>query len=93
MAHWCIQTRSTRDCGRAEVAELADATDLKSVRPHGLCGFDPRPRQFPSHPLRYAESVDVLAADGFLSPEATGSWMISGLCPSDLVASALPWFS
>ena len=29
---------------RAEVAELADATDLKSVGPHGPCGFDSRPR-------------------------------------------------
>jgi hypothetical protein len=28
----------------AEVAELADATDLKSVGPHGPCGFDSRPR-------------------------------------------------
>ena len=27
---------------------MADATDLKSVRPHSLCGFESRPRQLPN---------------------------------------------
>ncbi len=52
MTHWCsdvpLALGITAKCSEhigAEVAELADATDLKSVRPRGLCGFDPRPRQ------------------------------------------------
>lgn len=52
MAHWHARVPPTLPINAgyeqyesAEVAELADATDLKSVRPHGLCGFDPRPRQ------------------------------------------------
>jgi hypothetical protein len=32
---------------RAEVAELADATDSKSVEVHSSCGFDPHLRHQP----------------------------------------------
>ena len=38
------QQRARVLTGRAGVAELADARDLKSRVPKGACGFDPRPR-------------------------------------------------
>ena len=38
------QQRARVLTGRAGVAELADALDLKSRVPKGACGFDPRPR-------------------------------------------------
>ena len=74
MAHWCIRVQSMpAELGpdafaSAEVAELADATDLKSVRPHGLCGFDPRPRQVPhpSEAVTLVRNVTALPAVSIL---------------------------
>jgi integrase/recombinase XerD len=50
---------------------LADATDLKSVRPRGLCGFDPRPRQVPPVNLRYQE-VNQKLTKSFLESRRDG---------------------
>ena len=44
----------------AEVAELADAQDLKSCGPHGPCGFDPHPRHFVFSGLRVWSDDRVL---------------------------------
>src|SRR5258706_16447151 len=55
--------RSLRKSGklnqRARVAKLADARDLKSLGPKGLCGFDSRP----GHHQRWAVLQRVLHDD------------------------------
>ena len=82
MAHWCIRVQSMlAELGldafaSAEVAELADATDLKSVRPRGLCGFDPRPRQLP-HPSEAVALVRRLTSLPAVSILGTpGLWVL-----------------
>ena len=48
---------------RAEVAELADAQDLKSWDLKGSCGFDSRPRHQGSYPAMTLAEARTLALD------------------------------
>ncbi len=62
-----LEYRSGKEAG---VAELVDARDLKSLVPHGTCGFDSRPPHHISNEL--VADADLLGREGCDVPGFVG---------------------